>query len=378
MSTEIETRRRIAAQIQAVEQQTAQLRAFVGLDGFVDEILHLVDKRQDVSNFHRIPTIHDFATRVEEASGRSTNMELVTQRIKLGGNGPIMANALVSAGVQVSYLVALGFPDTHPVFQPLVDRATKVFSVANPGHTDAYEFEDGKLLMGKLTPLNDMCWDKILERMGKLALAEQMEQSDLVAFVNWTMLPFMSQVWSSIHQEILEPQPLAEGQRKKRIFFDLCDPQKRPQEDILEALQIIQRFQSHFSVCLGLNEKECYEIAEVLGLDHSGSSRDQLMELVSKMHQILNLDTLVVHPVRYAVASNRKSVVSFEGPFIAKPVITTGAGDHFNAGFCLGQLLGFDEHDSLACGVSTSGFYVKTGKSPALSDLVELLNQWPE
>ncbi len=216
MSRESETRRRIAAQIQAVEQQTAQLRAFVGLDGFVDEILHLVDKRQDVSNFHRIPTIHDFATRVEEASGRSTNMELVTQRIKLGGNGPIMANALVSAGVQVSYLGALGFPDTHPVFQPLVDRATKVFSVANPGHTDAYEFEDGKLLMGKLTPLNDMCWDKILERMGKLALAEQMEQSDLVAFVNWTMLPFMSQVWSSIHQEILEPQPLAEGQRKNR------------------------------------------------------------------------------------------------------------------------------------------------------------------
>ena len=31
-----------------------------------------------------------------------------------------------------------------------------------------------------------------------------------------------------------------------------------------------------------------------------------------------------------------------DGPFTAKPLITTGAGDHFNSGFCLGRLLGLD------------------------------------
>ena len=41
-------------------------------------------------------------------------MELVTQRIKLGGNGPIMANALASAGVEVNYLGALGYLETSP------------------------------------------------------------------------------------------------------------------------------------------------------------------------------------------------------------------------------------------------------------------------
>jgi sugar/nucleoside kinase (ribokinase family) len=58
-------------------------------------------------------------------------------------------------------------------------------------------------------------------------------------------------------------------------------------------------------------------------------------------------------------------------------VITTGAGDHFNAGFCLGQLLGFDLTDSLACGVSTSGFYVQSGQSPSMEDLANLLTHWP-
>ena len=288
-----------------------------------------------------------------------------------------MANALASAGVEVNYLGALGYPKPHPVFQPLLDRAKNVYTVAEPGHTDAYEFQDGKLLMGKLTPLNDICWQKISERMGAPKMAVLMASSDLVAFVNWTMVPFMSEVWDHIYQEIVAPSEKVEGDKPKRLFFDLCDPQKRSAKDILEALELIQRFQSHYSVTLGLNEKECYEIAEVMNIPTEGNTRPALMDLVQRMHACLHIDTLLIHPVRYAIASNREEVVSFDGPFIAQPVITTGAGDHFNAGFCLGQLLGFDLTDSLACGVDASGFYVQSGQSPSMEDLANLLTHWP-
>jgi sugar/nucleoside kinase (ribokinase family) len=66
-----------------------------------------------------------------------------------------------------------------------------------------------------------------------------------------------------------------------------------------------------------------------------------------------------------------------EGPFTAKPRITTGAGDHFNAGFCLGRLLGLSNEDSLWMGVSTSGYYVRNAKSPSTHDLVQFLQHWP-
>jgi len=59
-------------------------------------------------------------------------------------------------------------------------------------------------------------------------------------------------------------------------------------------------------------------------------------------------------------------------------MITTGAGDHFNAGFCLGKLLGLDSELSLLTGVATSGFYVRTAKSPAVSDLIRMLENWPQ
>src|SRR5207247_10122777 len=79
--------------------RAAQMTAFVGLDGFVDEILHVVDKRESAEKYTRLPTIRQFSERLGAAAGRSTNVELVSQLTKLGGNGPIMANALASFGL---------------------------------------------------------------------------------------------------------------------------------------------------------------------------------------------------------------------------------------------------------------------------------------
>jgi sugar/nucleoside kinase (ribokinase family) len=67
-----------------------------------------------------------------------------------------------------------------------------------------------------------------------------------------------------------------------------------------------------------------------------------------------------------------------EGPFTPKPLITTGAGDHFNAGFCLGKLLGLDNATSVLTGVATSGFYVRTATSPTVANLVTMMRNWPE
>ena len=129
-------------------KKAGQMTAFVGLDGFVDEILHVVDKRESAEKYSRLPTIAQLASRLSAAAGRSTNVELVGQLTKLGGNGPIMANALASFGMKVSYLGILGYPNLHPVFADFAKRA-EVHSIAEPGYTDALEFEDGKIMLGK-------------------------------------------------------------------------------------------------------------------------------------------------------------------------------------------------------------------------------------
>jgi sugar/nucleoside kinase (ribokinase family) len=326
MTASIEIRELCAQKLLKVADHAARLTAFVGLDGFVDEILHVVDKRMDARNYERVPTIARLAERLAEAAGKSTNIELVNQFTKLGGNGPIMANALASFGLKVTYLGNLGYPHLHSVFNEFAKLA-EVHSIAEPGHTDALEFEDGKIMLGKHTSLRELC-------------------------------------------------PSLTGPRRK-MFFDLADPEKRTAGDIVRALELMTLFEKQFDVILGLNEKEANEIGEVLGLDRKAHSTEAWSLLARELRAKLPISTIVIHPVSYALAVGGDSVDIVRGPYISRPKITTGAGDHFNAGFCLGKLLGLDNAMSLLTGVATSGYYVRTARSPSISDLTELLRKWP-
>ena len=89
------------------------------------------------------------------------------------------------------------------------------------------------------------------------------------------MIPYMSELWDSLLKDLC---PAFNGPRRK-IFFDLADPEKRTREDILRALDLIKRFEKFFEVILGLNEKESFEIAKVLDLKADSSSPEKLLAL---------------------------------------------------------------------------------------------------
>lgn len=369
-----ELRAQCATELQAVAQRPADLKAFLGLDGFVDAILHVVDKRINAAQFDRVPTIAALAQRLGAAAGRSANVELVTQFTKLGGNGPIMANALASFGIGVTYVGALGYPNLHPVFNSFAGRA-KVHSIAEPGLTDAFEFDDGKIMFGKHTPLAEITWPNIQARLGPGKFSDGLADANFVGFVNWTMLPYMSDVWESLLNEVC---PALNGQRRT-MFFDLADPAKRLPEDLRRALDLIVRFEKHFDVILGLNESEACAVAGVLDIPVPGHSPEQIQALTQTLSARLPVNTVVVHPVAFAAAASRGGPASLVGgPLSARPKITTGAGDHFNAGFCLGRLLGLDHSKSLLTGVATSGYYVRTAESPSVPQLVGMLQNWPQ
>lgn len=367
-----ELREQTALQLAAAQAKTAQLTAFVGLDGFVDNILHVVDKRESAEKYTRLHTIAEFARRLAGAAGQSTNIELVSQVLKLGGNGPIMGNALASFGLKVSYLGILGYPNLHPVFTEFAKRA-KVHSIAEPGYTDALEFDDGKIMVGKHESLKQMNWENIKGRFGLEKFSAEFAGADLVGFVNWTMLAYMSDIWSAVLKEVC---PLMKGPRRT-LFVDLADPEKRTHEDMVRAMELIVEFQKYFTVILGLNEKEATEVGKNLGLNTADRSPHGLQKLCQEIHTRVRVDTLVVHPTAYALASGPDGMALVEGPFTPKPKITTGAGDHFNSGFCLGKLLGLSTECSLLAGVTTSGFYVRTGQSPSVADLAGMLRHWP-
>ncbi len=229
-----ELRTETAAKLESKRAQAGETSAFVGLDGFVDEIFHIVDKRESAEKHTRLPTIAQFAERLAGAAGKSTNVELVSLMVKLGGNGPIMANALAAFGFKVSYLGNLGYPNLHPIFNDFA-KCAEVHTIAEPGYTDAFEFEDGKIMMGKHQALKQVTWENLCARFGRDKFAAKFKEADLVGFVNWTMLTGMTGIWEAVLKEIC---PTLNGRRRK-LFFDLADPEKRTREDITRALGLI-------------------------------------------------------------------------------------------------------------------------------------------
>ncbi|MDZ7344873.1 MAG: carbohydrate kinase family protein [candidate division KSB1 bacterium] len=362
-----------ASQLAQAKNNLPNQQALLGFDGFVDEIIRVVDKRHALNKYSPIPTLTAFAKRVAQAAGKSANIELIVQKLKLGGNGPIMANALAIFGLRVNYIGNLGYPTLHPVFEEFARRAN-VFSIANPCHTEALEFEDGKLMLGKLEALHEVTWNNLLRGVGEERFLRFLSDSHLIGLLNWTMIPHMSEIW----KEILHLCPALPASCKNHfIFFDLADPVKRLTEDLREALALITQFQYYFQVILGLNEKEGQTVAKALGIESVDATAEQMLITAQKIRSKMNLHTVVIHPVQYAVAASKDDATLVEGPFDPKPYISTGAGDHFNAGYCLGQLLGFDLETSLLTGVASSGFYVRSAQSPTIEELIKFLKNWP-
>jgi len=355
-----------------------QPEVLVGFDGFVDNIIDVVQQRVTNSEYTPFPTIASLGERISAAAGRSANLELVIKQSKLGGNGPIMANALCAQAHQVTVVGVLGDGALDPVFQELGRRAAKVISLGTPSVTDALEFTDGKVMLGKLQPMEKVTWTTLLAKAGGLEGVKTLFRTATgIATVNWTMTLGLTEIWRRLATEVL---PGLRSDRP-RWFIDLADPAKRTRGDILEALAALGQLQRHVDIVLGLNEAECRQILDVLDVPWSAQANewDAAAEACQALQQRLGLSHVMCHLVRSAAVAwaatpaRPAGAIGSNGFFEAKPLITTGAGDHFNAGFMGALLAGLEPVHCLLVGGATSGHYVRTAVSPSRAQVAEFL-----
>jgi len=349
--------------------------ALVGFDGFVDRIMDVVGERTGQGDeFEPIKTIEEYGQRILAAAGKSTNIETVVKLEKIGGNGPIMANALAAARVKTRFIGTLGAPDIHPVFTDFAKK-TEAISIAEPGKTSALEFSDGKILMGEITNLDEISYQTIIDTVGEGKWFDLLSRQDLIAILNWTMTPNMTGLLNDILDKVMPNLPVRDT---RNFFFDLCDPEKRPASEISGVLEVISRYQNFGSVTLGLNLKEAQQVYAVLEHKEVEPDKDGLKTMATKIRQDLNITCVVIHPKESAACATRNETHWIAGPFDAEPKISTGAGDHFNAGFASAQLLGCTPAACLTVAVAFSGYYVRSGKSPTLADIQSFIRDWED
>ncbi|MFZ4431002.1 MAG: PfkB family carbohydrate kinase [Phycisphaerales bacterium] len=360
--------------------------ALVGFDGFIDSIIHMVDVRHDMSpsGYVRLKTISAFATRCADASGKSTNIEQVLLEDRFGGNGPLMAGGLAQLGMKVDYVGAVGQGPSlalHPVFAPFAARCRRVVPVAEPSTTDCLEFDDGKLMFNNTANVQQVTWERLVERVGLDSLRAMVDEAALLGIVNWSLLGGVPGIWRGLVREVL-PRASAKA---RQVFIDLSDPAKRTDGDIRGAIEQLRELEAApgVAVTLGLNLAESQRIASVLGLGVYGEGSmatlgQRVSQAAAAIRERLGLDCVVIHPREGAGAADASGASGwFDGPFTAHPKLSTGAGDHFNGGFAFAQVHGLSLEECLATGCAVSGAYVRDASSPTRERLTAFLGDLP-
>ena len=197
-------------------------------------------------------------------------------------------------------------------------------------------------------------------------------KAELVSIVNWTMIPKMTSILLEMVERVMPNLPPIDT---RNFFFDLTDPAKRSAEDIREVLRVISRFQAHTEVTLGLNYNEALQVCETMDLKGGEKDEESLCRMATEIRRKLEIACVVIHPTDSASCATKDGAWWTPGPYTENPKITTGAGDHFNAGFSAARLCGFSPLTSLALATCTSGHYVRTAESPSTNQVVELLRQ---
>lgn len=343
-------------------------KCFIGFDGYIDELFSVVQKRVTPDEFIRYDKIEDFGRRILWASGKSADIEICPCKVQIGGNAPILANALASLDYDT---VCVGQMDEEEGVNPFcrMHPSCRRISTGKASKTIALEFTDGKIMLGNLQG-NHIGWEEIKSRAGAGNLYRMVRESSLVGIVNWGGMYKMNEILRGMLYEALLPLKEENGEEKE-IFIDLADPSARSEDDMEELFRLICAISSEFKVTLGMNENEAGKIGGRFCREDSG-----IEEMGEKIRTELTVYQLVIHTNQRVYGFREGKIEEFSGMHVEKPIQTTGAGDHFNAGFCMGVLENRSLYECLLLGQAMASYYIGRGKTAGREDLAEYISTY--
>ena len=357
---------RIYRQISAKQRQ---LRCVVGFDAFIDHLFRVV-RSNGLNGPEYFMSSQDFAKYLLSMGGMSGALELERRALKYGGNNPLLACALGSAGIHVDSVGAYGYEHIRSAFSPL-SRCCTLHSFANPGECYAYEFDQNKIMtFVNMDPI-DFSYERMTERIGYETWRSMVEGSGLLALLNYSEQPAVAQIWNGILDD-----GVLDGGARHRFFFDLSDCSRLAEIQIEACFDAIGRYSKRGDTYLSLNENEFQKLCSLFVPEFS---QEELWKDTGKcvmaLRKRLPLCGLFLRTLRRFYAAAEMGVVTVENIIEEKPRCLTGAGDNQNAGICLGLLCDLGLQDCLLLGVHFGNYYISHGKCGDLEEVLHLSKQ---
>lgn len=339
---------------------SVDLGAAIGFDGFIDSIFHIARSPHGGTASPLFAGVSDFGRYLLESPGQNSSFPLRSVARSVGGNMPIMVNALSRLGASVTGVGMVGYPALDEIFGPM-SQNSRLIGFADPVETIALEFDDGKILLADAQELDALDWPTVRDRVGIDNLTSAFADRRLIGLVNWSEIERATQIWRGLLDEVIRPNSSV----RPLIVVDLADCSRKTSEQTLELIELLRDFSTVGSVALILNEGEAQHVHRRIG----GTPNADLRTVGAELFASLGVAQVVVRNAWVASAWDAHGWAEIPTIHTDTPLVSTGAGDNFNAGYALGQLLGQSLHLSLVLGVAVAGYYVREGASPDRDEL---------
>ncbi len=343
-----------------------------GFDGFVDELIAVVGERRGADDWTAMTGMAELGRLITGAAGRNSLREIVVKAQDAGGCAVNLGDGLMALDVCVDYVGTVGNP-RHPAFDAFAARCRSCSPLGKVyGRTLAFEFGDGKFMFSAVGQLGEITPELVRDHLRDGAFARACAGAGLIALTNWTLYPHMTAVW-----KLLQKQVFSTLSHRPWLFVDLVDPSSRAEADIHGMLAALSVFQTSCEVVLGVNLTEATVLGRLLGIGAPGGDSAGFAAHAARLRTRLSVAEVVIHHTAFnAVAHAGGAFALASGPYTPTPRKSTGAGDRFNAGYCLGLLAGYAPDERLALGAATSGFFVRAARSGDRHQVAGFLTDW--
>ena len=354
--------------IMRIENYFAQENGRITLciDGFVDEVWQILEKRLDRTNFSLYSKVQDFAKDVYDSGSGGYSNEIIRKRRSYGGFTGNTGKAVGRLGGNPTIVGMFGKDTIDPAFHGHQELA-KLITVGNPAICHIFEFIDGKIMLPYVEETIDFSWDTLKAAQPWDMLKAAFVNCDIAAMGYWAYIPAFDDIVLNICEKFLI------NGHCKRLFFDFADIRKRDRRALEQTLELLARLNLKIPMSLSLNEHEAVLLFSYMDRNFDWRSPEKSDNDIGYVRQKIGLDELIVHTPYFAVASTEtEGIATALQQYCENPIITAGAGDHFNGGYIAasarqGQL---SLYDRLMVGNGTTSFYIRNGFSPDMNDLL--------
>lgn len=175
--------------------------------------------------------------------------------------------------------------------------------------------------------LRFMVWERAMQAF---------ESAEVCEMLNWSAATWMHTLWQATVKRIIS--------RKKSSFviFDLTDLGKRKDADVKELEVLIGQLDP-LNTVLSLNENESLQLSARLGCG------------------------ILIHEIGYAAFARPCNSGLRPCPVVKRPLLSTGAGDHFSSAFCFAWMQRATIESALDFANAADGAFMTFEKHPSRS-----------